>query len=66
MGTTTIQITDEQRDKLEKYLNDGEPVRNALERLLGNENGELWTEQEIRDIVDRRIQEQMRELGGRR
>jgi len=66
MSMTTIQITDEQRDKLEKYLNDGEPVRNALDRLLGNEGGEMWTEQEIRDIVDRRLGNQMHELGGRR
>lgn len=66
MGTTTIQITEEQREKLERLRNDGEPVRNALDRLLGNENGELWTEKEIRDVADRQIERSLREYGGGR
>ena len=66
MEKTTIEITKKQREQLNRLKSDTEAYREVLDRLLGSEKGELWTEQEIKDIVDRRLEEQMREMGGRR
>ncbi len=66
MEKTTIEITQEQREQLNRLKSDTEAYREVIDRLLGSDKGELWTEQEIMDIVDRRLEDQMMELGGRR
>jgi len=66
MEKTTIEITQEQREQLNRLKSDTEAYREVIDRLLGSDKGELWTEQEIRDIVDRRLENQMWEMGGRR
>ena len=49
-GLTTIQVTDEQRDRLEQRTTEGEPIRAGLERLL-DDSGVLFEEAEIRRIA---------------
>ena len=49
-GLTTIQVTDEQRDRLESRTTEGEPIRAGLERLL-DDSGVLFDEAEIRRIA---------------
>jgi len=62
--TTTIEIGTELRDELRKERKPHESsYGDTIERLLGaSSGGQLWTEQEIKDIVDRRVEE----LGGGR
>ncbi len=65
METTTIEITMEQREQLNRLKSDTEAYREVIDRLLGSDKGELWTEQEIRDIVERTVEKQMHEMGRR-
>lgn len=51
MGKTSIQITDEQREQLDNHKTSDEPIRAAIDRLLGNIDNTEWTEEEIREIA---------------
>lgn len=57
--TTTIELPKRLRDDLQEARAEHErSYADTIERLLGQQSGgQLWTEEEIRDIVDRRIQE---------
>ena len=55
---TTIQIPTELRKRLkDKRLPHESNYGDTIERLLGDSTGgQLWTEQELKDLVDRRIE----------
>ena len=57
MSDTTIQVPESTRDKLkDKRLPHESNYGDTIERLLGDSTGgQLWTEQELKDLVDRRI-----------
>ena len=62
MTKTTIQISKELRvklvnERLPHESNYGDTIRRLLNDGSG---GQLWTKQEIQDIVDRRIEEASR------
>ena len=56
--TTTIQIPRDVRDQLrDNRLPHESSYGDTIERLLGDSTGgQLWTEQELKDLVDRRIE----------
>ena len=58
MSDTTIQIPTELRKRLkDKRLPHESNYGDTIERLLGDSTGgQLWTEQELKDLVDRRIE----------
>jgi len=57
--TTTIEIDTELRDELREERKPHETnYGDTIERLLGLQSGgQLWTEQEISDIVQREIEQ---------
>lgn len=59
MSRTTIEIDEELRDRLkEERLPHESSYGDTIARLLGDASGgRLWTEQELRDLVDRRIEQ---------
>jgi hypothetical protein len=62
MGRTTIEIDADLRDRLREERkphesNYGETIARLLDSDTG---GQLWTEQELRDMIDRRIEEKRR------
>lgn len=59
MSKTTIEVEEKTRDMLRDARESHERnYDDTIVRLLGSQSGgQLWTEQEITDIVDRRIQE---------
>ena len=56
--STTIQLPESTRDKLkDERLPHESNYGDTIERLLGDSTGgQLWTEQEIKDLVDQRIE----------
>ena len=58
MSNTTIQIPTDLRKRLkEERLPHESNYGDTIERLLGDSTGgQLWTEQEIQDLVDRRLE----------
>ena len=58
MSDTTIQLPESTRDKLkDERLPHESNYGDTIERLLGDSTGgQLWTEQELKDLVDRRIE----------
>ena len=58
MSKTTIQIPESIRERLkEERLPHESNYGDTIERLLGDSTGgQLWTEQELKDLVDRRIE----------
>ena len=58
MSDTTIQLPESTRDTLkDERLPHESNYGDTIERLLGDSTGgQLWTEQEIADLVDRRIE----------
>jgi len=58
MSDTTIQIPESVRDGLrDERLPHESNYGDTIQRLLGDSTGgQLWTEQEIADLVDRRIE----------
>ena len=56
--STTIQLPESTRDKLkDERLPHESNYGDTIERLLGDSSGgQLWTEQELKDLVDRRIE----------
>jgi len=57
MTRTSIQIPESVRDKLRDERKPHESnYGDTIERLLGEAGGQLWTEQEIRDLVQREIE----------
>ena len=58
MSDTTIQLPESTRDKLkDERLPHESNYADTIERLLGDSTGgQLWTEQEIKDLIDRRIE----------
>jgi len=59
MSKTTIQISKELRSRLiDERLPHESSYGDTIERLLNDgSGGQLWTKQEIQDIVDRRIEQ---------
>lgn len=57
-GVTTIQIPSKIRDKLkDERLPHESNYNDTLLRLLdGGSGGQLWTEQELQNLIDRQIQ----------
>jgi len=62
METTTIELSVELRDELRKERKEHESnYGDTIERLLGaSSGGQLWTEQEIKSIVQREIEQVQR------
>jgi len=61
MSRTTIEIPESVRDKLRDERKPHESnYGDTIERLLGEASGRLWTEQEIRDVVQREIEKTQR------
>jgi len=62
MSDTTIQIPTDLRKRLkDERLPHESNYGDTIERLLGDSTGgQLWTEQEIQDVVDRRIESYQR------
>lgn len=59
--TTTIEIPEELRDKLREERTAHESnYAQTIERLLGESNGQVWTEQELRDIVQQELRDAQR------
>ena len=58
MSQTTIQLPESTRDKLkDERLPHESNYGDTIERLLGDSTGgQLWTEQEIRDMVQRELE----------
>ena len=58
MSDTTIQITTDLRKRLkDERLPHESNYGDTIERLLGDSTGgQLWTEQELNDLVDRRLE----------
>ena len=58
MTDTTIQIPTDLRKRLkDERLPHESNYADTIERLLGDSTGgQLWTEQEIKDLVDRQIE----------
>ena len=58
MSDTTIQIPTDLRKRLkDERLPHESNYGDTIERLLGDSTGgQLWTEQEIQDLVDRRLE----------
>ena len=58
MSDTTIQLPESTRDKLkDERLPHESNYGDTIERLLGDSTGgQLWTEQEIRNIVQRELE----------
>jgi len=58
MTDTTIQISTDLRDDLrEERLPHESNYGDTIRRLMdADDGGQLWTEQEIRDVVDQRIE----------
>ena len=58
MSNTTIQIPTDLRKRLkDERLPHESNYGDTIERLLGDSTGgQLWTEQEIQDLVDRRLE----------
>jgi len=58
MSGTTIQIPESVRDELrDERLPHESNYGDTIQRLLGDSTGgQLWTEQEIKDLVDQRIE----------
>ena len=58
MSDTTIQIPTDLRKRLkDERLPHESNYGDTIERLLGDSTvGQLWTEQELKDLVDRRIE----------
>ena len=58
MSDTTIQLPKSTRDKLkDERLPHESNYGDTIERLLGDSTGgQLWTEQEIRDMVQRELE----------
>ena len=58
MSDTTIQIPESVRDGLrDERLPHESNYGDTIERLLGDSTGgQLWTEQEIRDMVQRELE----------
>ena len=56
--STTIQLPESTRDKLKDERQPHESnYADTIERLLGDSTGgQLWTEQDITDLVDRRLE----------
>lgn len=59
---TTIQVTTDVRNQLDARKEGDESYNTVLNRLL-EDGGQLWTEAEIRALVQREFEEQARELG---
>jgi len=60
--TTTIQIPTDLRKRLkDERLPHESNYGDTIERLLDDSTGgQLWTEQEIKDLIDRRISQAQR------
>ena len=58
MSDTTIQLPESTRDKLkDERLPHESNYGETIERLLGDSTGgQLWTEQEIQDMVQRELE----------
>ena len=58
MSDTTIQIPTELRKRLkDERLPHESNYGDTIKRLLGDSTGgQLWTEQELNDLVDRRLE----------
>ena len=58
MSQTTIQLPESTRDKLkDERLPHESNYGDTIERLLGDSTGgQLWTEQEIRDMIQRELE----------
>ena len=58
MSDTTIQIPTKLRKRLkDERLPHESNYGDTIERLLGDSTGgQLWTEQELKDLVDRRLE----------
>jgi len=59
MSKTTIELPESTRDKLKDERLDHESnYGDTIERLLGDSTtGKLWTEDEIKTLVDQRLEE---------
>ena len=59
MSKTTIELPESTRDKLKDERLDHESnYGDTIERLLGDSTvGKLWTEDEIKTLVDQRLKE---------
>jgi len=56
---TTIRLTDDTRDLLDEEKVGNESFDDTVRRLLGESDGQLWTEQDIKNMVDARISERV-------
>ena len=58
MSDTTIQITTDLRKRLkDERLPHESNYGDTIQRLLGDSTGgQLWTEQELSDLIDQRIE----------
>lgn len=51
MTDTTIAVSDRVKSLLEKEKQEGETYNAVLLRLLGQQEGEMWREKEIRELI---------------
>lgn len=48
---STICISEQNKHLLDQHKKDGESYNDAVGRLLGNPKGQLWTEDEIKELI---------------
>jgi len=58
--TTTIQLTKPTKEKLDDAQLPGETYEQTVLRLLGDTQGQAWTKQEIREIVESVLHDELR------
>jgi hypothetical protein len=57
---TTIKLDPEVKDALDRENLDGETFSETVARLLGETSGTTWTEEEIRQIAIRAVEDERR------
>lgn len=62
--STTIKVSDELHATLKEEKKDGESFDSVLKRLLGEDYGQMWTEDEIRSMARAEAKDMIREFGG--
>lgn len=61
MGKTTIQISDETKERLDKRKHDNESYDTAVNRILDDDPGVLFTEDDIRGMARAEAKDMIRQ-----
>ena len=56
MSKTTIQLTEATKALLDDHKQGQESYNDVVRRLAGDSTGQMWTEKEIRDMVQQELE----------